>query len=119
MLIVGTTDKAKQFHPCGLAMCCNEKDEAFEFIFNSIKDSVKEIYNFNYEPTILIAYASDAITNVFKSVFGEFMQRVMCWFHMKKAYEDHESFTAINSQHKENIRQDIYLLQLSNFGKIT
>ena len=37
---------------------------------------------------------------------------------MKKAYEDHESFTAINSQHKENIRQDFYLLQLSESKEI-
>ena len=41
----------------------------------------------------------------------------MCWFHMKKAYEDLESFTAIKNPHKENIRQDIYTLQLSESKK--
>jgi hypothetical protein len=30
---------------------------------------------------------------------------------MKKAYKDHESFTAIKNPHKDNIRQDIYALQ--------
>ena len=33
LLIVGTTDKAKVFHPFGIAMCSNEKEEAYTFIF--------------------------------------------------------------------------------------
>jgi hypothetical protein len=33
ILIVGTTDKDKSFHPFGVALCCNEKEEAFKFIF--------------------------------------------------------------------------------------
>jgi hypothetical protein len=37
---------------------------------------------------------------------------------MKKAYEDHESFTAIKNPHKDNIRQDIYTLQLSESNEI-
>ena len=66
-----------------------------------------------YEPNILIADASDAITNAFKAVFDELSKRVMCWFYMVKASEDHESFLAIPSPHKENIKQDICVLQLS------
>jgi len=99
-------------------MCCSEKDEAFKFIFNAVKESVYEIYKVDYQPTILVADASDAITNGFKEVFEQLSQRVMCWFHMKKAYEDHESFTAIKNPHKDNIRQDIYTLQLSESKEI-
>ena len=115
VLIVGTTDKANNFHPFGIAMCCSEKDEAFKFIFNSAKESVYEIYQVDYQPTILVAHASDAITNGLKEVFEQLSQRVKCWFHMKKTYEDHEFFTAIKNPHKDNIRQDIYTLNLKKF----
>jgi hypothetical protein len=71
VLIVGNTDKAKHFHPFGIAMCCSEKDEACKFIFNAVKESVYEIYKVNYQPTILVADASDAITNGFKEVFKQ------------------------------------------------
>ena len=113
VLIVGTTDKNKTFHPFGVALCCNEKEEAFMFIFQSIKDSVRDIYQFDYEPTILVADASNAITNGFTSVFKDLLFRVMCWFHMKKAYEDHETYLAVESIHRDSIKQDIYVLQLS------
>ena len=65
-------------------MCCSEKDEACKFIFNAVKESVYEIYKVNYQPTILVADASDAITNGFKEVFEQLSQRVMCWFHIYK-----------------------------------
>ena len=37
----------------------------------------------------------------------------MCWFHVVKAFEDHESFISIPSPHRQNIKQDICSLQLS------
>ncbi len=74
MLIVRTTDKAKHFHPFGIAMCCSENDEAF----NAVKESVYEIYKVEYQPKILVDDASDAITNGFKEVFEQLSQRVMC-----------------------------------------
>ncbi|CAF4975592.1 unnamed protein product, partial [Rotaria socialis] len=37
VLIVGTTDLNKKFHPFGLAICSNEKTKDFEFIFNGIQ----------------------------------------------------------------------------------
>ena len=112
VLVVGTTDRDKKFHPFGVAMCCNETEDAFKFIFKSIKDCVQEIYQYDYQPTILVADAAEAITNGFTSVFLELLFRVMCWFQMKKAFGDHETFTSINQPHKENIRQDICTLQL-------
>ena len=69
VLIVGTIDKSKKFYPFGI--CCNEKEEAFQFIFSSVKDSVCEIYKVDYEHTILVADASDAITNGLKAVFEQ------------------------------------------------
>ncbi len=59
VLVVGTTDKARMFHPSGVALCCSEKEEAFSFIFKSIKESIFSIYNYDYEPNILVADAAE------------------------------------------------------------
>jgi hypothetical protein len=80
--IVGTTDRAKKFHPFGLLICINEKEEDFKFMFQSVKDAVKNVHNFDYHPTTLIANASSAITNGFKSVFDQVGSSVMCWAHL-------------------------------------
>jgi hypothetical protein len=118
VLLVGTTDKARMFHPFGVALCCSEKEEAFSFIFKSIKESLFSIYNYDYEPNILVADAAEATRNAFKNVFNELLYRVMCWFHMRKAYEDHSSYAAIEKQFKEQIKQDIYTLQLCDSEEI-
>ena len=47
VLIVETTDKNKAFHPYGVAICCNENENAYAFIFQSIKDSVFEIFDYD------------------------------------------------------------------------
>ena len=79
VLIVGTTDKEKKFHPFGLAVCMNETEEDFSFIFRSLKLTVNRICNFNYQPTTLIADASGAITKGFQAAFDNLDRRVMCW----------------------------------------
>jgi hypothetical protein len=61
----------------------------------------------------LIGDAADALTNGFTAVFGELLKRVMCWFHIVKAFEDHATYVSLPSLHKENIKQDICSLQLS------
>jgi hypothetical protein len=118
LLVVGTTDKARMFHPFGIALCSNEKSEAFSFIFKSIKECILTVYNYDYEPSVLVADAAEATTNAFESIFHELQYRVMCWFHMRKAYEDHSSYAAIEKQFKEQIKQDIYTLQLCESEEI-
>ena len=41
ILLVGTTDRDKVFHPFGIAMCSNETDEAFKCIFSQLKILLK------------------------------------------------------------------------------
>jgi hypothetical protein len=110
VLMAGTTDRKKSFHPLGIAICAHERNTAYQFIFDSIKGCAKDFDEFHYQPNTLIADASDATTIGFKSVFGAtaLQKRVMCWFHMKKAYEGSTTqsgspFKAI----KRSIRQRI------------
>ena len=43
VLIVGISDLDRHFHPCGIAVCSNEKTSDFEFIFNSLKAGVAKL----------------------------------------------------------------------------
>jgi hypothetical protein len=65
LLVVGTTDKARKFHPFGIALCSNEKSEAFSFIFKSIKECILTVYNYDYEPNVLVADARDVLIVIF------------------------------------------------------
>jgi hypothetical protein len=42
-LIIGTTDMSKQFHPYGFAVCSNEDEKDFKFIFMSIRDGLQNL----------------------------------------------------------------------------
>ncbi|CAF1431807.1 unnamed protein product [Rotaria magnacalcarata] len=113
VLIVGTTDLNKAFHPFGLAICSNEKTKDFEFIFNCIQIGLKKINKDLLKPTALICDAADAIKNVFKNVFGNSYNQIMCWAHMKRNVENLISHINDKDIAKE-ILEDIEMLQLSN-----
>ena len=53
----------RHFHPLAKSICSNETEEDFAFAFNSIKNDVKSIFNFDYKPNTLMADAAEAITN--------------------------------------------------------
>ncbi|CAF4227099.1 unnamed protein product [Rotaria sordida] len=84
VLIVGTTDFNKAFHPFGLAVCSNEKTKDFEFIFNSIQVGMEKINKDLLYPTALISDAADAIKNGFTNIFSSSYNQIMCWAHMKR-----------------------------------
>jgi hypothetical protein len=87
-LIVGTTDMDKQFHPYGFAVCSNEKQKDFEFVFKTIKLSASKIDKvMQTEHLILVADGTEAIRNAFSRVFGENKNMVMCWAHMRRFVE--------------------------------
>ena len=112
VLIVGTTDRVKAFHPFGLAICMNETEEDFRFIFSSVKKASADICNINYEPTKLIADGSPAITNGFTSVFQHLSHRIMCWAHLIRNVDKHLNLISTHKARAE-IRVDIERIQLS------
>ncbi|CAF4632468.1 unnamed protein product [Rotaria sp. Silwood2] len=113
ILIVGTTDLNKSFHPFGLAICSNEKTNDFAFIFKSIQIGMQKINKDLLKPKALISDAANAIKNGFKKVFDNSYDHIMCWAHMKRKINNR--VCQINDKHiaKEMI-EDIEMLQLSN-----
>ena len=69
VLTVGTSDRNKAMHPFGLAVTSHEDEHDYFYLFESIRAGCKKIFNFNYNPNILIAENADSITNGFSRVF--------------------------------------------------
>ncbi|CAF3947109.1 unnamed protein product, partial [Rotaria sp. Silwood1] len=113
VLIIGTTDLNKAFHPFGLAICSNEKTKDFEFIFNCIQIGLQRINKDLLKPTALICDAADSIKNGFKNVFGNSYNQIMCWAHMKRNVENRICHINDKDIAKE-IMEDIEMLQLCN-----
>ncbi len=76
LLIAGTTDRARRFHPFAIMITRTEKTEDYEYFFKIIQESAKKLCNIDSDPKILVAYSADEITSGFKKAFDE--QRVHC-----------------------------------------
>ena len=117
VLVCGTSDMDKVFHPFGLAVCTSEKENDFQFMFESLQVGLES----TGQPQLptngslsLIADAADAITNGFKAVFStdaDFKRR-MCWFHMKKAVTNSLAMLA-DSVLQNAMLRDIDVLQVA------
>ncbi|CAF2907650.1 unnamed protein product [Rotaria sp. Silwood2] len=115
--IIGTTDMIKQFHPYGFAVCSNEKEKDFEFIFSCICDGLRNLnLQMNEQELVLIADGAEAISNAFSKDFGTDHNIVMCWFHMRKRVEKKLNLVEDKALHNE-IMNDIETSQLSKNNK--
>lgn len=114
VMLVGTSDLDKIFHPFAVAVCSAEAAEDFRFIFEAL-----HMYDVNWKPDVLLADASAAITAGFRGVFGEPEKRIMCFFHVLKNLEKYLKPLPRNVQ--RDLKADIRALQLCNdettFGK--
>ncbi|CAF1550987.1 unnamed protein product [Adineta ricciae] len=113
VLVVGTTDLKKSFHPFGLSICSNEKTKDFEFIFKSIQLGLVNTNKGLFKPTALVSDAADAIKNGFRKVFDHPYDEIMCWAHMKRKVNNRVCHIDAKCLAKE-ILEDIEMLQLSN-----
>ncbi|CAF4220670.1 unnamed protein product [Rotaria sordida] len=114
VLVIGTTDLNKAFHPFGLAICSNEKKtKYFEFIFKSVQIGMQKINKALLQPTALILDAVDSIKNDFKNVFNDSYNQLMYWAHMKRKVEN--CICKVDDKHiRKELMDDIALLQLCN-----
>lgn len=112
VLIVGTTDYNKKFHLIGVAVSMNEKEEDFEFLFASAQKCAVKLLDFNPLPTVVVCDAAKAISNAFKSVFGDNSLVIMCWAHMRKNVKNKLTTLVKNKASRDGIIQDITFLQI-------
>lgn len=116
VLVTGSTDMNRSFHPCGLAICSNEKTGDFKFIFGSIKLGVTKI-NLNIDPDFLISDAADAIRNAFQIIFGYEKILIMCWAHLRRNVTK-KIDSLVNERYREEMIEDVDTLQLASSTEI-
>lgn len=111
-MVIGTVDMDKKFHPLCFALCTNETQLDFEFVFEALSNSVKEHTDGELKPDILISDASNAIRNAFMSVFPLAVLMIMCYVHVLRNVAKHkEKYSKAN---KNEIFRDIEILHQSS-----
>lgn len=113
VLLVGTTDMDRKFLIMGVAVCMNEKEADFAFLFESLSKCVSQLLGDTLAPSSLVCDASKAIQNAFLSVFGkEGTTIIMCWFHVhKNVTKKLSTFVKVKAT-KDAILSDLTFLQL-------
>jgi hypothetical protein len=105
VMLVGTSDKSRTFHPFAVAVCNNESASDFAFIFDALRT-----YDLDWHPDVLLADASQAITAGYTQVFGAPVLRIMCYFHVLKNLETY--LKPLPRYHQTNLKSDIRSLQV-------
>ena len=111
VLVIGSSDRDKKFHPLGMAVTTSEAEEDFEFIFKALQG----IRGDAYKPDVLIADCCDAISNASVQVFGEII-RVHCWAHVIRNID--KKLILLAKDVRAHVRADIAALQLSKSAAI-
>jgi hypothetical protein len=117
VIIVGTTDKDRHFHPFGLSVSTNEKKEDFKFVFNAVKEAVEIQHKISFQPNVLVCDAAKSIQNAFLEIFGSQSVVRMCWAHAKKNIVKHVD-KLITKEHRIEILNDVDLIQLATSPEI-
>jgi hypothetical protein len=104
IMLLGTTDKGRKFHPFGVIVSKGENTDDFRYFFEAF-----HMFDRDWHPTELLADASVAITNAFISVFGQPLVRIMCYFHVLHNVEKYLKVLPIEV--RAEIKRDIDALQ--------
>lgn len=84
LIILGTVDRLKRFHPMIYACTSHETTDDYAFVFASVKNGTASYFPHNsFAPKILIADGADQIRNAFFQVFPDSAQIIiMCFAHV-------------------------------------
>ena len=66
-----------RFHPFCLVISKFEDSQDYSYMFKTLKDLVLEVFDYVYDPTILVADSAHSITHGFESVYP-LLKRVVC-----------------------------------------
>lgn len=111
LIILGTVDNTKKFHPLVYSCSSHERTEDYEYVFKTIKDSIAKHLNKIFKPEQLVADGADAIRNGFYKVFDSAKTDIMCFAHVLRNVRK-RPFT--NKTNKSLIIDDIRKIQLAS-----
>lgn len=82
LIVLGTVDRAKRFHPLLYACTSHETSGDYSFVFESVKNGLEVLFEASFEPTKLIADGAISIRNAFYGVFDSAELDIMCFAHV-------------------------------------
>jgi hypothetical protein len=100
-----------------LGICTHETQEEFGFMFEALKTAIKDTFNVDFQPDVLVADAADAITNGFIKTFGINFTRVMCYAHVDRAVDNYLRVVT-DEEARQNIKIDIGKLHLASSDEL-
>lgn len=110
LMVLGTVDRTKRFHPLAYACCSNERTYDYSFIFRSVKSAIKKHFNEEFEPDTIIADGADPIRNAFYLEFESAQLDIMCYAHVIR---NCRKWPFSSKNNKQLIMDDIYQMQLA------
>lgn len=116
VLVLGTCDQAKQFHPITFMLAQGETEEDYTYLLRKTRFVLQNISDCSVQPDAVIADGAAVITNAVTNVFGDTVGRGMCWAHCIRKVD--ERLRSVSSPHKEALREDICFLQLSSSTEV-
>ena len=82
-------------------------------MFNSVKKALRNLYDYGYKPTILIADAAPSITEGFQNAFGynssREYTRIMCWAHVRRNCDEYATKLINDVKIKDEVIWDIFI----------
>lgn len=110
VLVFGTTDRNKAFHPIVIAFSSNETAADYKFCIETIVESLQKIFNKNSMFQTLVSDAAPAIKNGFSDVFPN-QDLIQCYFHVSMNIKKTEKIKKVDN--RTSILRDLSQLQLS------
>lgn len=111
LIVFGTVDRLKRFHPVAYACTTHETTADYEFVFGAIQDAIECFYEQKFEPKTLIADGADAIRNGFYNTFSSAVIDIMCFAHVMRNIRRRVFSSKSN---KQLILDDVRKIQLAS-----
>lgn len=81
LLVFGTTDKKKSFHPIGFGLSSTENSHDYSFFFGSIKEVIHRVFKEDIVFEVLVSDAAKAIKKGFREI-NQNKKEVTCNYHV-------------------------------------
>lgn len=118
VIVIGTTDEEKRFHPLFFLCVKTETTKDYEFAFKALKKAVETYFDTPFNPEYVIADGAPAIKNAFFNVFPDSAKaHIMCFAHVMRNVRKFKFDDAKANTNK--ILEDIRHLQLSHSKKVS
>lgn len=102
VVVVGTSDRDKQFHPICLFVTSNEYEtkEDYKLIFGCLRQKIPYYFGKRFNPKFLVNDASDSIQRAFQETFTSGKIRI-CWGFARKVIKSHAKLVVDKQTQKE------------------